>query len=119
MMKQRWGLDRNNVLRPTPGDPWGVEHHHWNTGAKQNQQLNPQWAKQQTKKKKKAPAPTNWNKSLYVGAIIESDARPTGVQLKREAKLLTVIGLNTKHADCRIIFGLNNIYSWSIYTYNT
>ena len=26
------------------------------------------------------------------------------MQLKREAKLLTVIGLNTKHADCRIIF---------------
>ena len=25
------------------------------------------------------------------------------MQLKREAKLLTVIGLNTKHADCRII----------------
>ena len=43
---------------------------------------------------------------FYVGAIIESDARPTGVQLKREAKLLTVIGLNTKHADCRIIFML-------------
>ena len=42
----------------------------------------------------------------YVGAIIESDARLTGVQLKREAKLLTVIGLNTKHADCRIIFML-------------
>ena len=37
---QRWGLDRN-VLRPTPGDPWGVEQHHWNTGAKENQQLNP------------------------------------------------------------------------------
>ena len=42
MMKQRWGLDRN-VLRPTPGDPWGVEQHHWNTGAKENQQLNPEW----------------------------------------------------------------------------
>ena len=40
MMKQRWGLDRN-VLRPTPGDPWGVEQHHWNTGAEENQQLNP------------------------------------------------------------------------------
>ena len=40
MMKQRWGLDRN-VLRPIPGDPWGVEQHHWNTGAKENQQLNP------------------------------------------------------------------------------
>ena len=25
------------------------------------------------------------------------------MQLKKEAKLLTVIGLNTKHADCRII----------------
>ena len=32
--KKRWGLDRNNVLRPTPGYPWGVEQHHWNTGAK-------------------------------------------------------------------------------------
>ena len=40
MMKQRLGLDRN-VLRPTPGDPRGVEQHHWNTGAKENQQLNP------------------------------------------------------------------------------
>ena len=28
------------MLRPTPGDPWGVEQHHWNTGAKENQQLN-------------------------------------------------------------------------------
>ena len=33
----------------------------------------------------------------------------TGVQLKMEAKLLTVIGLNTKHADCRIIFILYQI----------
>ena len=38
-MKQRLGLDRN-VLRPTPGDPWGVEQHLWNTGVKENQQLN-------------------------------------------------------------------------------
>ena len=29
------------MLRPTPGDPWSVEQHHWNTGAKENQQLNP------------------------------------------------------------------------------
>ena len=40
MMKQRWGLDRN-VLQLTLGDPWGVEQHHWNTGAEENQQLNP------------------------------------------------------------------------------
>ena len=38
MMKHRWVLDRN-VLRPTPGDPWGVDQHHWNTGAEENQQL--------------------------------------------------------------------------------
>ena len=29
------------MLRPTPGDPWGVEQHHWNNGAEENQQLNP------------------------------------------------------------------------------
>ena len=28
------------MLRPTPGDPWGVEQHYWNTGAKEKQQLN-------------------------------------------------------------------------------
>ena len=39
-MKQRWGLNRN-MLQPTPGDPWDVEQHHWNTGASENQQLNP------------------------------------------------------------------------------
>ena len=29
------------MLRPTSGDPRGAEQHHWNTGAKENQQLNP------------------------------------------------------------------------------
>ena len=40
MVKQRWGLDKNGLI-PTPGDPCGVEQHHWNTGANGNQQLNP------------------------------------------------------------------------------
>ena len=35
------------------------------------------------------------------------------MQLKREAKLLTVIGLNTKHADCHIIFMLYPIRLYS------
>ena len=73
---------------------------HW---SKRKPTVESLWAKQQTKELR--PKPTKMN-SFYVGAIIESDARPTGVQLKREAKLLTVIGLNTKHADCRIIFML-------------
>ena len=33
-----------------------------------------------------------------------SEARPTGVHLKRLAKLLTVIGITTKHAIRRINF---------------
>ena len=32
---------QQEVLQPIPGDPWGIEQHHWNTGAKENQQLNP------------------------------------------------------------------------------
>ena len=63
-----------------------------------------------------SPVLTNLNKSinkLYVGPLIESNARPTGVQLKREAKLSTVIGLITKHADCRITFILYPIRYFS------
>ena len=38
---------------------------------------------------------------VYDGTVIQSEARPTVVQLKRLAKLLTLIGLTTKHAVCR------------------
>ena len=57
-----------------------------------------------TKDRKSGPSQLNWK--LYAGAIIKSEAWPTGVQLKRSAKLLTVIGLTTKHAVCRITFML-------------
>ena len=43
----------------------------------------------------------NW---LYVWPTTEYGVRPTGMPFKREAKLLTVIGLITKHADFRITF---------------
>ena len=58
MMKQRWGLDRN-VLRPTPGDPWGVEQHHWNTWAEENQQLNPGGPSNRQKKLRPKPTKTS------------------------------------------------------------
>ena len=48
---------------------------------------------QATDKTKSGPIQLKLINKLYVGPIIESDARPTGVQLKREAKLSTVIGL--------------------------
>ena len=70
MLKQRWGLDSIAT------DNWrslGCRTHHWNTEAKEYQQLNPS-------------GPSNRQKT---------DTRPTGVQLKREATLLTVIGLTT------------------------
>ena len=35
-----------------------------------------------------SPGPSQLNRKLYAGAIIKSEARPTGVQLKRSAKLL-------------------------------
>ena len=46
---------------------------------------------------------------LYVGAIIESDARPIGVQLKKAACLSTMIGLKTKQANCCITVKLKLI----------
>ena len=56
-----------------------------------------------TKDRSSGPSQLNWK--LYAGAIIKSEAWPTGVQMRRSAKL-TVIGLTTKHAVCRISFML-------------
>ena len=53
-MKQRLGLDRN-VLRPTPGDPLGVEQHHWTLEQKKTNSRTP--VGQATDKK--APSQTN------------------------------------------------------------
>ena len=73
---------------------------HW---SKRKPTVEPRWAKQQTKKLR--PKPTKI-KSFMSGPLLSLTPDPTGVQLKREAKLLTVIGLNSKHADHRIIFML-------------
>ena len=51
-MKQRWGLDRKNVLRQTPGDHWGANQHHWNTGEKKKKKKKKKTEKKQQKKKK-------------------------------------------------------------------
>ena len=42
--------------------------------------------------------------SINLGPISVTDARPTCVHSKREAKLSTLTELITKLADCRIIF---------------
>ena len=46
--------------------------------------------------KDRSSGPSQFNWKFYAGAIIKSEARPTSVQLKRSATLLT-----TKHAVCR------------------
>ena len=74
---------------------------HW---SKRKPTVEPRWAKQRTKKLR--PQPTKINSVMSGPSLSLSDARPTGVQLTSEAKLLTVIGLNTKHANYRIIFML-------------
>ena len=70
--------------RTTPLERW----------SKSKPTVEPRRAKEQTKKLR--PQPTKIN-SFMSGPSLS-------LQLEREAKLLTVIGLNTKHADCRIIF---------------
>ena len=47
------------MLRPTLGDPWGVEQHHWNTGAKENKELNP--GGPSNRQKNLRPQPTKIN----------------------------------------------------------
>ena len=73
----------------------------WRNRATEVQQLNPVGP---TKDRSSSPSQLNWK--LCARAIIKSEAQPTGVQLKRSAKLLTVIGLTTKHAVYRITFML-------------
>ena len=89
-MKQRWGLDRNNILRPTPGDPWGDEQHHWNTGANENQQLNP--GGPSNRQKKLLPQPTKIN-SLMSG--VHWVWRPTHRRaIKEVSKVINRDGVN-------------------------
>ena len=56
-----------------------------------------------TKDRKSSPNQLDWK------LLGRSEARPTSVQLKGAANLLTVIGLSTKHAICRITFMLYSV----------
>ena len=64
---------------------------------KRNPTGKPRWALQQ--QKHRAPTISSIDKSL-IGTVIESEVRSIDVQLKRKAKLPTVIGLTTKYAVC-------------------
>ena len=57
------------------------------------------------KPKTQHQAPTHLWK-FYEEAIIESMVRTAAVQIKSEAYISTMIGLTTRHAVCRIIYGL-------------
>ena len=46
----------------------------------------------------RSSGPSQLNRKLYAGAIIKYETRPSGVQLKRSEKLLTVTELTNKHA---------------------
>ena len=67
-----------------------------NSETLEQQKSSNSWTPMGPNKDRSGPSQLNWK--IYAGAIIKSEARPTGVQLKRSAKLLTVIVLTTKHA---------------------
>ena len=73
-----------------------------NTGAKEIQQVNPSGPDKQPKHQ--VPTISSIDKSLsrnhHRVRLSQSEVQPTSVQLKRKAKLPTVIGLTTKHAVC-------------------
>ena len=74
-MNQKRGLNRFSKL-PDDGDPWAPSK----PGAREKHQLNPGWPSNRLTKTYQL-----FNEKLYVGAIIESDSRPTGVQLEKAA----------------------------------
>ena len=77
----------------------------WNAGEQKSNSWTPV---DPAKDRPSGPSQLNWK--LYAGVIIKSEARPTGVQLKRSAKMLTVTVLTTKHTVCRITFMLYPIF---------
>ena len=78
LMNQRRGLNRFSKL-PDDGDPWVP-----NNLLTPEQRKNTSWTPVgQATDKKLRSQPTTVNS--FVGAIIESDTRPTGVQLKKAA----------------------------------
>ena len=63
---------------PDDGDPWAPKSL-LTPEQKKKHQLNPGGPGN----RQEAPAPTNLNEKLYVGAIIESDARPTETVIRQ------------------------------------
>ena len=80
-------------------DEYSTANQLWNAGVTEVQHLNPSRPNQ---RQTINPSQLIWK--LDAGAIIKYESRPTGVQLKRSAKLLTLIGLITKHEACHITF---------------
>ena len=101
MKKQRRGLNRCNVLQ-SAGNPKTVQQHHWKSGAKEEHQLSPGGP---SNRRKLRSQPTKMN-SFGSGPSLSPTPDPPACILKSAVKLTTVIGLITKHADCRITFRL-------------
>ena len=75
---------------PDDGDPWATDY----IRSKRKTPVEPRWSMQQTR--------SSGPNQLKRIALIQSDARPTGVQLKKAAQPSTTTGPKTKHADCRM-----------------
>ena len=106
MKKQRRGQHIQRVKRRP--EIQTVKQYHLKPEVKEDHQLSPGGFSNRRKLQ---------DEKLQIEAIIESDSRFTGVQLKSVAKLSTDIGLITKHTDCRITLRLYPIRLKRIITF--
>ena len=78
-----------------------------NTGAKETQQVKTGGP---DNNQSIWPLPSHQYINIKVGTVMESEVQPTGVLIKRKAKLPTVIGLIPKHTVCCNILMLQYIF---------
>ena len=79
--------------------------------SKRNSQVEPRYARPESEHL----APSNIIESFNVVAFMKSEARPTGMQLKREANLLTLFGLDTKYTVCLITSSCSRFFLINYY----
>ena len=90
-------MNHQGQSMPDDGDPWAQNNLLTPEQKKNKTPVEPRWAKQT-----RSSGPNQQKLIALSGTIIESDARPTGVQLKKAAWLSTIIGLKVCIAILRM-----------------
>ena len=110
MMKQRWGFDRN-VLRPTPGDPWGVEQPNETLAQKKTNS----WTPVGQVTDKKARAQKHLHKRIdQIGEYFKRQLEDLRHVLARNSECVCLTSLHVTETACEALQYLfqNDIKSW-------